>query len=93
MWTDQDGKQYYSEQEMLSNAQGKVNGEYSQELGVQDTEITFEDIDGEENGGYFAPDTLRASDIKDTFHEDRLNGWHSGTHTFTFEAKLKKEAK
>ena len=55
--------------------------------------LTFEDIDGEENGGQFAPDTLRAKDLQIKFVENPEKGWNKGVYYITFEKKLKKAGK
>ena len=51
----------------------------------KDIMLTFEDIDGEENGGQFAPDTLRAKDLQIKFVENPEKGWNKGVYYITFE--------
>ena len=72
---------------------GKVNETLTLWPEAEDIMLTFEDIDGEEHGGLFAPDTLRAKDLKITFVEDKKSTWHQGDYDITFEAKLKKADK
>ena len=55
--------------------------------------LTFEDVDGQEHGGLFAPDTLEAKDLTIRFVEDKKSGWHKGDYYVSFEAKLKKADK
>ena len=76
--------------EFQSDKNGKVDGvamAWPSEKGIM---LTFEDIDGEEHGGLFAPDTLRAKDLKIEFVEDKDSHWHKGVYTVSFEAGLKK---
>ncbi len=76
--------------EFKSDKDGKVDGAAQAWPSDEGIMLTFEDIDGDENGGLFAPDTLRAKDLKITFVEDKDSHWHKGVYTVSFEAKLKK---
>ena len=76
--------------EFKSDKNGKVDGSTQAWPSEEGIMLTFEDIDGEENGGLFAPDTLRAKDLKITFVEDKESHWHQGVYNISFEAKLKK---
>ena len=87
---DENGKPFYREIEFSSDKDGKAETSYSEWPDVGDVEITFEDVDGEANGGFFAPDTLRGNDIKIEFKEDKKSNWHRGTYNISFEEKLKK---
>ena len=58
---------------------------------VEDIEFTFEDVDGAENGGWFAPDTLRGKDIKIELEEDKTSNWNKGTYHIYFDEKLKRD--
>ena len=49
------------------------------------------DVDGEENGGTFAPDTVEFGEMKvDTIREGS-GRWDEGEYELSFERKLKKE--
>ena len=72
---------------------GKVNETLTLGPRAEDIMLTFEDIDGEEHGGLFASDTLRAKDLNITFVEAKKSTWHQGDYDITFEAKLKKADK
>ena len=87
---DENGKPYYEEFEFSSDKDGKVETSFVEWPDVNDVEITFEDVDGEENGGRFAPDTLRGKDIKIDLDEDKESSWNKGTYNISFEEKLKK---
>jgi putative lipoprotein (rSAM/lipoprotein system) len=87
---DENGKPYYEEIEFSSDKDGKAETSFTQWPDVNDIEFTFEDVDGEENGGYFAPDTLRGKDIKVTLEEDKKSTWNKGTYNLSFAARLKK---
>lgn len=76
--------------EFKSDKNGKVDGSTQAWPSEEGIILTFEDIDGEENGGLFAPDTLRAKDLKITFVEDKNPSWYKGVYTISFEARLKK---
>ena len=89
---DANGNPRYTEIEFSSDKDGKVETSFVEWPDVEDIEFTFEDIDGEENGGYFAPDTLRGKDIKVTLEEDKTSNWNKGTYNISFEEKLKKSA-
>ena len=63
--------------ETTTDTEGKVSASCQDWPDVENVEITFEDTDGEDNGGSFLPDTLGRNDLKiDQF-------------TVSFEAKLK----
>ena len=89
---DENGKPYYTEFEFTSDKDGKAEGSFTEWPDVKDIEIAFEDVDGEENGGWFAPDTLRGKDIRIDLEEDEKSGWHTGTYNISFEEKLKKQS-
>ena len=76
--------------EFKSDKNGKVDGSTQAWPSEKDIMLTFADEDGEEHGGLFAPDTLRAKDLKIEFVEDKTSTWHKGVYTVSFEAKLKK---
>jgi putative lipoprotein (rSAM/lipoprotein system) len=85
---DENGKPRYTEVELSSDQEGKVETSFVEWPDVSDIEFTFEDVDGEENGGYFAPDTLRSKDIKVTLEEDKESNWNKGTYKISFQEKL-----
>lgn len=86
-----DDDEYAREIETASDKDGKVNTSFTEWTDAEIIELTFEDVDGEENGGFFAPDTLRKKDLKIEFVEDKESNWHQGTYTISFDAKLKKK--
>ena len=90
---DDNGNPHYTEMEMQSDQDGKVDGSFVEWPFYDDIQLTFEDIDQEENGGRFAPDTLKASDLNIVLEEDKESNWNKGTYTITFEEKLKKADK
>ena len=77
--------------EFTSDKDGKVNESFTEWPESQDIKLTFEDVDGPENGGSFLPDTLRAKDLKIEFVEDKKSTWYAGDYTISFDAKLKKD--
>ena len=76
--------------EFKSDKDGKVDGLTSAWPSEEGIMLTFEDIDGEDNGGLFAPDTLRTKDLQIKFVENPEKGWNKGVYYITFEKKLKK---
>ena len=85
-----DGGRIWETAEFKSDENGKVDGSTQAWPSDKDIMLTFEDIDGEENGGQFAPDTLRAKDLQIKFVENPEKGWNKGVYTVSFEARLKK---
>ena len=83
--------EYTQEVETASDKDGKVNTSFTEWPDAENIELTFEDIDGEENGGSFEPDTLRKKDLRIEFEKDNKSSWHQGTYTITFDAKLRKQ--
>lgn len=79
--------------ELQSDKDGKVSESFTASPREKNIMLTFEDVDGEEHGGLFASDTLRAKDLNITFVEDKKSTWHQGDYDITFEAKLKKADK
>lgn len=56
---------------------------------VESVRAVLADVDGEENGGTFAPDTVKFEEMKvDTIRE---GDWGGGEYELSFERKLKKE--
>ena len=55
-----------------------------------DIEVTFTDIDGEENGGKFQSKTLTLDDFDATKVRDG-KGWYSGDYDISADVKLTKE--
>ena len=82
--------EYTTEIAFLSQNGGRVEETFTEWPDVENIELTFEDIDGEANGGQFLPDTLRSKDLKIDFVEDKDSNWHRGNYTISFEAKLDK---
>lgn len=87
---DENGNPYYIEKEFTSDKEGKVEGSFTEWPNDKNIEFTFEDVDKGENGGWFAPDTLRGSDVKIVLEEDKSSNWYKGTYHISFEEKLKK---
>ena len=79
--------------EFKSDKNGKVDGSTQAWPSEEGIMLTFEDIDGDENGGLFAPDTLRAKDLQIKFVENPEKGWNKGVYYITFDKKLKKTSK
>ncbi|MBO8440608.1 MAG: radical SAM-associated putative lipoprotein [bacterium] len=79
---------------VLDTAYTDVEGEFvTDKLTTFDyvggTEVVLTDVDGEENGGRFAPDTVKFEEMKvDTISEE---DWGGGEYELSFERKLKKE--
>ena len=72
------------------------NGVYASNF-VKDTQIRdglvmiAEDVDGEENGGLFASDTLRLTDLEKKKVAEGDDEWDSGTWELKGDLKLKKK--
>lgn len=88
---DENGNRRYNELEMESDKDGKVDGSFVEWPYYDDLQITFEDTDMGENGGWFAPDTLQSKDLKISLEEDKKSTWNKGTYTISFEEKLKRD--
>ena len=84
-------EEFTNEIEFQSKNGGKVEETFYEWPFFESIEFTFEDVDGEENGGSFLPDTLRTKDLKIEFVEDKESNWHNGDYTISFDAKLNKE--
>lgn len=55
-------------------------------------EVTFEDVDGNENGGTFANDTVTSKDITDVKQTKKGDGsWYLGAYELTANKQLKKK--
>lgn len=83
-------QEFATEIAFLSQNGGQVEESFTEWPDAENIELTFEDIDGEENGGQFLPDTLRRKDLKVEFIEDKDSNWRKGDYIITFEAKLNK---
>jgi len=87
---DIDGYYPWGQVEGTSDKDGKVDFSFTEWPEDKDIMLTFEDVDGADNGGLFAPDTLRTKDLRIDFVEDKKSSWHKGVYTISFQAKLKK---
>lgn len=77
------------------------NGEYSVKTGASGTlydtkgnvriEVTFEDIDGEANGGTFANDTVRGKDMTIEKVKNGEGAWNLGTYEITANKRMKRK--
>ena len=90
---EDDNNRTWETAEFKSDKDGKVDGSTQAWPSEEGIMLTFEDIDGDENGGQFAPDTLRAKDLQIKFVENPEKGWNKGVYYITFEKKLKKAGK
>ena len=88
---DANGNPRYTEIEFSSDQDGKVETSFVEWPDADNIEFTFEDVDGAENGGWFAPDTLRGKDIKIELEEDKKSTWNKGTYHISFDEKLKRD--
>ena len=86
---NQDEFEFRDRAEFKTDKDGKINETFRDWPEAENIEFTFEDVDGDENGGKFLPDTLRQKDLKIDFVEDKKSSWHKGDYTITFEAKMK----
>ena len=84
-----DGTRFHEVIETKTDGDGRVETSFTDWPIYNEVQITFEDVDGEENGGAFAPDTLRNKDLNIELKEDKKSGWFKGNYTIGFEAKLK----
>lgn len=93
-YTDENGEDQFMDYEYTSGKDGKVNKSFSEFPmydGMEKHQIVLEDIDGEEGGGKFLPDTLRGEDIKMEYDDSDAKKWYFGTYTLSFEAKLTRD--
>ena len=84
-------EEFTHELEFQSKNGGKVEETFTEWPSVENIEFTFEDIDGNDNGGAFLPDTLRGKDLKIELVEDKNSSWHKGDYTISFDAGLERE--
>lgn len=54
-------------------------------------EVTFEDVDGEANGGTFANDTVRGKDMTIEKVKDGDGAWNRGTYEITANKTMKRK--
>lgn len=93
----QAGKMYdeYGEP-MIEPVYTNEDGEYTTTIKdaympVSSLEMVFEDVDGEENGGAFANDTIRGKDMTAKKVADGIDFWDTGTYEVTANKTLKKK--
>ena len=84
-------EEYPFELEFKTDKDGKIDETFVEWPDVDHVQLTFKDIDGEENGGEFLPDTLRKKDLRIDLVEDKKSSWNKGTYTIAFDARLKKK--
>lgn len=94
--SDSDGKRYVylnSRESVLTGKDGKFEIKESYSAAAEEScAIIVKDVDGEENGGKFAADTVEVKLVKT---KDGDHGWYEGdlSNAGPVEIKLKKEEK
>ncbi len=74
----------------VTDEEGHVDLYWERAITYEDNVLCFEDVDGEENGGKFANDTMRIDSMERKLVEER-DGWHQGVYELSFEKRLKRE--
>lgn len=75
---------------VYTDADGKFTGPHTYSFGLYGQTVTFEDVDGEDNGGLFKSATLGIDDMTKKKVEEGGN-WYSGDYEVTADVKLEKE--
>lgn len=77
---------------VYTDANGRFSAPYKHYFHVDDPTVTFEDTDGEENGGLFKTATLNVKDMEKTqLPVDKDNHWCIGSYELNADVKLEKE--
>lgn len=75
---------------VYTDADGKFTGPHTYSFSLYGQTVTFEDVDGEDNGGLFKSATLGIDDM--TARKVKEGGhWYSGDYEVTADVKLEKE--
>lgn len=75
---------------VYTDADGKFTGPHTYSFSLYGQTVTFEDVDGEDNGGRFKSSTLGIDDM--TARKVKEGGhWYSGDYEVTADVKLEKE--
>lgn len=75
---------------VYTDADGKFSGPHTYSFSLYGQTVTFEDVDGEDNGGRFKSSTLGIDDM--TAKKVKEGGhWYSGDYEVTADVKLEKE--
>ena len=92
LFTDKDGIKQYFTLDTVTDNNGDADIRYSEELSLDEDhiEVILEDIDGQDNGGFFAADTLRKDRLTINKSKEGDGRWYEGEFTIGFEAALKK---
>lgn len=75
---------------VYTDADGKFTGPHTYSFGLYGQTVTFEDVDGEDNGGLFKSATLGIDDMT-AKKVKKGEHWYSGDYEVTADVKLEKE--
>ncbi len=75
---------------VYTDADGKFTGPHTYSFSLYGQTVTFEDVDGEDNGGRFKSATLGIDDMTAKKVEEG-GDWYSGDYEVTADVKLEKE--
>lgn len=75
---------------VYTDADGKFTGPHTYSFSLYGQTVTFEDVDGEDNGGRFKSATLGIDDMTAKKVEEGGH-WYSGDYEVTADVKLEKE--
>ena len=75
---------------VYTDADGKFTGPHTYSFSLYGQTVTFEDVDGEDNGGRFKSATLGIDDMTATKVKEGGH-WYSGDYEVTADVKLEKE--
>ena len=78
------------EEHVLDTKYTDENGAFTSDAGLFN-EVSFSDIDGEDNGGSFRPVRLNVKDMKKTQIEMGDGHWYNGSFAYTADVRLEKE--
>ncbi len=75
---------------VYTDADGKFTGSHVESFDLSEQTVSFEDVDGEDNGGLFKSATLGLDDMTKKKLKDGGN-WYKGDYEITANVKLERE--
>ena len=92
MYTDKDGIDHYFTRDTVTDDNGNAVIRYGEDPFLEEDyiEVILEDVDGPDNGGFFAADTLRKDRLTINQTKEGDGNWYVGEFTIGFDAALKK---
>lgn len=77
--------------DIYTDGNGKFEGPHASDVSLGRQTVSFEDVDGEDNGGLFKSATFGIDDMQQKQVKKGDGNWYQGDYELTADVKLEKE--